>query len=97
MCFMCDDSELFERPTEETISVIPLIKLAYDAGEDFGALHIVLEDGNIETDHIKWCMEENKSFITLEGLMCAIALLNLSEEQRMTAIMLAQERDIVYK
>lgn len=94
MCFMCGDDEEFEEPTNAYLKAVPLIKSAYDAGEGFGALHIILEDGNIETHHIASCIKDKD--ITPHGLDCAIALLALSEEQRMTAIMLANDRKITY-
>lgn len=88
MCFRCDDEYEYEKPTEYCLSVVPLIKDAIDAGEKWGALHIVLEDGNM--DSVEWCLtDQNPNEWTEQGLVCAKAMLPLSIHQRETALMLA--------
>lgn len=70
--------------------VSKLVKLLYhDLGESCGGLlHIVLDDGNLEDDHIRWCIdccdkEKNKNrndkFLCLE---IANKMLKMNEYER---------------
>ena len=58
-------------------------------GECGGPLHIVLDDGNIETEHIQWCIDhiDDKGYEVSEELKalcleCADVMLQLSERDR---------------
>lgn len=69
---------------EETIELIRRIYKKHPAG---GALHIVLDDGNMENSHIRWCLEnsipEIKSKKDRELFeTCANNLLKLKEIRR---------------
>ena len=59
------------------------IKKYYDKNPSGGALHIVLDDGNVEASHILWCLEntiaEEKDS---EARKIATGLLELSKDQR---------------
>jgi hypothetical protein len=66
------------------------IQAIYKRSKSGGALHIVLDDGNTEDEHIEWCMinaipeldeEEQKLYFTCAGL-----LLSLNERDRLDAI-----------
>ncbi len=66
---------------------ILLIKEIYKIDEAGGALHIVLDDGNIENHHIRWCLENSIEKIKdiKEKLLfekCAKNLLKMSEKNR---------------
>jgi hypothetical protein len=49
----------FEHYNEKVAYVGKLIQLLYDDLEQSagGLLHIVLDDGNVEDEHIKWCID----------------------------------------
>jgi hypothetical protein len=48
-----------------------------------GTLHIVLDDGNVETDHIQWCIDNTiKAENDQEALDIANELLKLSYSAR---------------
>jgi hypothetical protein len=47
-----------------------------------GSLHIVLEDGNLETDHVLWCKNYAKEQGDPEGVKLAEFLLTLTEDER---------------
>ena len=69
---------------EETILIIKKIYKTYPTG---GALHIVLDDGNTESHHIIWCLENSIPNITKAKdkklfESCANNLLRMTERQR---------------
>jgi hypothetical protein len=73
--------------------IIDLIREIYKKHSGGGALHIVLDDGNIETHHIQWCIDNailNHEFCTPEDeslyLECAQRLLKMTKGQRGRAI-----------
>lgn len=76
--------------TKEVGEVCKLVKTLYeDMGEGAGGmLHIVLDDGNLEDDHIQWCIEycnreENADKHDKEiCLEIAHRMLGISMEQR---------------
>jgi hypothetical protein len=47
-----------------------------------GKLHIVLDDGNIKDEHIKWCIDYALRLGDNEGVMLGRMLLNASKTQR---------------
>lgn len=67
-----------------------LVEILYeDLGECCGGLlHIVLDDGNLEDHHIKWCREQcekRENFNRSDRLLCkriATEMLGLTMEQR---------------
>lgn len=86
---------------------LDLIWDIYETYPTGGALHIVLDDDNVDDDSIYWCMENaiNKNFenyydedswhdIEQDRAMffeCAENLLKMSEEERLKCIMQSQE------
>lgn len=60
--------------------------------DEFGALHIVVSDGNMEDDHIQFCLEQPN--ITPGEIAFAQKLLDIPEEQRFMAYALTNCPDI---
>lgn len=81
-------------PAIDTPSVRRLAALtdaAERAGEEFGALHIVISDWNVEDEHLLWCIgPENSADVALtpEGAAFAAFALQLSEVERTSALAL---------
>jgi hypothetical protein len=48
-----------------------------------GALHIVLEDGNVADDHIRSCIQFAVDLNDFEGLILCLVLLGMSRTQRL--------------
>lgn len=63
--------------------VIEVIRVYYDKPENGagGNLHIVLDDGNIETCHIEWCRNYARENGDVDGVELANILLGMSEAQ----------------
>lgn len=74
-------------PTPAALAAIPLVIAADDAGEDFGACHIVLADLNFDDDHINFCLA--LPYITPEGIAAMTALLAMTKQERAIALCLA--------
>ncbi len=49
-----------------------------------GSLHIVLDDGNLETCHVQFCLDWAEEHGDEKGIELAKALLDLTEDQRDT-------------
>lgn len=49
-----------------------------------GSLHIVLDDGNLETCHVQFCLDHAEEHGDEKGVKLAKALLELTEDQRDT-------------
>jgi hypothetical protein len=49
----------------------------------WGALHIVLDDGNVENKHVRFCIQSAESEGDTEGLELARILLRMSKTQRL--------------
>lgn len=47
-----------------------------------GSLHIVLDDGNTEYNHVKWCIEYARKCGDLKGVELGETLLRMSRTQR---------------
>lgn len=47
-----------------------------------GSLHIVLDDGNTEPDHVQWCIDHAIETDDEDGVALATDLLALSQAQR---------------
>lgn len=71
-----------ERPTIP--KVLPLVKVYYakPGNGTGGSLHIVLEDGNVETSHVQWCLERAQEQGDEDGVALARLLLRMSRTQR---------------
>lgn len=48
----------------------------------WGNLHVVLEDGNLEDENIKYCLQSALDDLDGDGAVIANWLLKLSEEER---------------
>ena len=74
--------------TQEVGEIVSLIKELYKKEPAGGMLHIVVDDGNLEDEHLQWCIdycnrEENAN--RHDKLMCldiANRMLELTYEQR---------------
>lgn len=72
------------RPKPTVPEVLPMM-YAYRDTEGNGAggsLHIVLDDGNTEDDHVKWCIEHAKERGDVAGVELGEMLLRMSRTQR---------------
>jgi len=47
-----------------------------------GSLHIVLDDGNVEDGHVRWCIERAKECGDEEGVKLGETLLSMTKTQR---------------
>jgi hypothetical protein len=47
-----------------------------------GYLHIVLDDGNTEADHVLWCLREAEKAGDADGVALAEQLLMLDQDER---------------
>jgi hypothetical protein len=48
----------------------------------WGSLHIVLDDGNVGDDHVRYCLEQARAIGDDEGASLAEILLRMSKTQR---------------
>jgi len=69
------------------VKINEIIKLAKDyyskeGNECGGSLHIVLDDGNLEDDNIKFCINYAKENNDIDGIKIGELLLTLSMTQR---------------
>ena len=77
--------------SQDVDDVVELIKELYKIEGAGGMLHIVVDDGNLETDHIQWCIdycnqEENADRRDKElCLKIAHKMLQMSYEKRVIA------------
>ncbi len=55
----------------------------YKKNPVWGSLHIVLDDGNYESNHVKFCVEYAKMTGDVEGESLANILLEMSSTQRL--------------
>ena len=62
--------------------IVALTKLYLRENLTGGSLHIVLDDGNTEDDHVKWCEEHAIKEGDPAGAFLARALLLLPEDER---------------
>ncbi len=72
-----------DKPT--VTEVLPLVKAFYEKeGNGCGGnLHIVLDDGNIEDDHILYCLGKCKIYFDSDGMVICTLLLKMSKTQRL--------------
>lgn len=54
-----------------------------------GGLHIVIEDWNIESEHIQWCLDNVKD-LTADERIFAYEMLKLTMDERATVMALAE-------
>jgi hypothetical protein len=74
-------------------AAVPLIRAIY-ARDDGGAgccMHVVLDDGNVETGSIRWVLDENAPCVDCRR--CAEVLLSMSVTARKKAIGRAFSRE----
>lgn len=50
---------------------------------EWGSLHIVLDEGNVHDDNVRFCLEWSRKNGDMEGLALAEALLSMSKTQRL--------------
>lgn len=89
---MCDDEP--EIDIVRLAPVVALIRKVYEFDLAGGGLHIVVDDDNIETSHIRWCLDswipEDRFKTSAEQkaaeIACGEALLELTEDERQAAI-----------
>lgn len=64
--------------------VVPLVKVYYGKpGNSVGGnLHLVLEDGNVQDSHVRFCLERAKECGDEDGVKLAEVLLRMSKTQR---------------
>lgn len=62
---------------------------------DFGGLHIVVSGGNVEDEHIEWCLEQTDKPLTKEEKELANDLLWSQEEIRSFSYFLSQNEIIL--
>jgi hypothetical protein len=55
----------------------------YERNPTWGSLHIVLDDGNVETEHVEFCRDWAKREGDAEGEALAEILLRMSQTQRL--------------
>jgi hypothetical protein len=68
--------------TRNDVSLLALDYLAKDGNGAGGNLHLVLEDGNVESSHIEYCLKQAETNGDNEGVGLAKAILQLSMTQR---------------
>ena len=92
MCYGC--WEEMGRPSiidADTIAAAKLIAAVYQFSEVGGQCHIVVDDWNIETEHVQWCLDHlDSTDVMVEQAdaerKCLVALLALSDEGRASAL-----------
>jgi hypothetical protein len=64
--------------------VMPLIQEFYrkPGNGNGGVLHIVLEDGNVEDGHVRFCLQQARNQGDTDGIQIAELLLRMSKTQR---------------
>jgi hypothetical protein len=77
MCLACWEDE--GRPYRMTDAVREWVP-AFSAADKFGALHVVVEDWNLDDENILFCMNDNR-LTEGEGDLCR-AMLGMSVEER---------------
>lgn len=69
-------------PSVDDMLGIVLAYYSIDGNGAGGNLHIVLDDGNIEANHVEWCKERCHEEGDLFGWRLATLLLQMSEDAR---------------
>lgn len=94
MCYGCWEEA--GRPAivnGRTVAALPLIEAVYAESEVGGALHIVLDDWNLEDDDVAWCASDEcasgqgRPFTDAEG-RCTAAFVAMTEPERASALAL---------
>lgn len=108
LCRICNGTGISNRATahdcictdnaniaEETVEIIKKIYRKYSTG---GALHIVLDDGNVDDGNILWCVQNSipsEQFCDLSDRpifeKCALNLIKIAEDERLSVIEKAME------
>lgn len=79
MCRICEG----DFPREPTARVLELAALAEKVC-NFGAMHIVVEDGNVESENIEWCLSQPD--VTEDDIAFGTLALQCTEDERVSAI-----------
>lgn len=69
-----------DRPTVP--EVLPLAKAFYEDNPVGGVLHIVLDDGNLHDEHIRFCLTEARKENDTRAIELAELLLRMTMTQR---------------
>lgn len=84
MCYGCWIDE--GKPSNVTPSVLKAAPMIQEADE-FGAMHIVVSDWNLEDDNVRFCLAEAR--LTPEERILGSLLLDMPYIERVTAMALA--------
>jgi hypothetical protein len=76
------ESDYKSRAWTRIEDAIRRIKPYYETNTGGGSLHIVLDDGNMEADHILFCWEYAKAEGDTEAVKLAKLLLDMSVDER---------------
>lgn len=71
------------KPTLGDLALIQRFAAYYRNHRAWGSLHVVLDDGNVHTDHVTFCREVARDTGDLEGETLAELLLLMSRTQRL--------------
>ena len=76
---------------ERTIKAAKLIKAVYEYSCVGGGCHIVLDDWNIETDHVQWCLDNHHNYCESDEQVaaekeCLELFITLSKDERASAL-----------
>lgn len=75
-------------PDKPTVpDVMPLVNDYYRNNGTGGALHLVLDDGNVDDSHVSFCLNEAAQNDDLPGVHLALLLLRMSKTQRLKLAM----------
>lgn len=72
-------------PKPTVPDVLPLVRAYYAKPENGvgGNLHIVLDDGNVEDSHVRFCLDRAHEAGDADGIALAGLLLRMSRTQRL--------------
>ena len=86
MCLGCYKDWGYPQPEQAAKDIQPLIMAVDDEGGEFGALHIVVGDWNVEDEHIQWCLALPEA--TKADKSIGAALMLMPKDQRIAAFAL---------
>jgi len=70
------------KPTIPDVLPLALAYVQKPGNEAWGALHIVMEDGNYADDNVHWCLNSAVQAGDADGARLAMLLLHMSKTQR---------------
>lgn len=71
-----------EYPKPTVPEVLPLVRGYYSKNPVGGNLHVVLDDGNVDDSHVRFCIDQASAAGDTEGLRLGMLLLRMSRTQR---------------